>query len=126
MAFLPHLLVRHVCLVILVALPHRHLGRKVAGSDGVDADLGLLELGRHELRQMHRRPLGGVVGEVALGLPHDARHAGDDNHRRREMAVTGCLGRGLEERQEGDGGEVHGRHVRVEDAVPALEILVLP
>lgn len=75
MTFLLNRLVRHVCLVGLVALSHRQLGGEVARSDRVDADLGFHKLRRHELRQMHRRTLGGVVGEVALGFPHDAGHA---------------------------------------------------
>lgn len=40
--------------------------------------------------------------------------------------MTGCLNPGLQEGQEGDGGEVHGGDVGVEDTAPALEILVLP
>lgn len=75
---------------------------------------------------MHGRALGSVVREVALRLTHDARHAGDDDHRRGELTVTGGLDRGLKERQEGDGGEVHGGDVGVEDTVPAVEVLVLP
>lgn len=71
-----------MCLVGLVTLAHRQLRREVTGSDRVHADLGLHKLRRHELGQVHRRTLGGIVGEVALGFPHDAGHARDDDHRR--------------------------------------------
>lgn len=42
------------------------------------------------------------------------------------MTVTGGVDPSLQERQEGDGSEVHRGDVGVEDTVPTLKVLVLP
>lgn len=122
-----HILIRQLALLPGVAVLGRHLGREVARRDTVDADPRALELGRHELRQVHRRALGRVVRKVALRVPHQARHGGRrDDARGEALERAAGLDGGLEEGEEGDGGEVDARHVRRVRILPALNILVLP
>ena len=47
---------------------------------------------------------GGVVGKVALGVAHHTAHGGNHDHGGGKVAVG--FRPGLEEREEGDGGEV--------------------
>lgn len=80
MSLLLNLLIGHLTLLIIIAFLCRHFTGKVAWCDAVDADIGLLELSTHQLRQMYRGSFRRVVGEVALGVTHDAGHGrdGDD------------------------------------------------
>lgn len=83
MSFFLDFLRRHVSLVIMAAFLHRHLGRKVPGSNRIDADGRRLKLGTHHLGQVDCGALGRVVSEMTLGLPHDATHAGNHDDGRR-------------------------------------------
>jgi hypothetical protein len=82
-------------------------------SDTVDTNASLLKLSRHELRQVHSATLGGIVREVPLCVTHDTGHAADDDDAAGHVSTL--LGGFLEEREEGDGGEVDGGDVAGEE-----------
>lgn len=64
------LLFGNVALLILVGLTGSHLGREDARREAVDADLVAVgrDLRGEHAREVDRRALGGVVGEVVLCL----------------------------------------------------------
>lgn len=115
-------------LLLVVALPRRHLARKVSRRNRVDAHARLLKLGAHQPREVHRRALGGVVGKVALRVPHDAAHGADDDD---AAGLVGLLAvaaarHGLQHGEEGQGGEVDGGDVGVEDGAPGFGVFLGP
>lgn len=111
-------------LLPVVALPRRHLARKVPRRDRVDAHARLFKFGAHQPREVHRRALGGVVGKVALRVPHDAAHGADDDD---AAGLVGLAARhGLQQGEEGQRGKVDGGYVGVEDGAPGFGVLLGP
>lgn len=72
MSLVIDLLLRHLALLVLIALSRRHLRREIARRNAVHSHARLLELMAHELREMHGGALGGVVGKVTLSMRHDS------------------------------------------------------
>lgn len=118
-SFVLDLLIGHVGLVVLVALLHGHLARKVPRRNAVHPHAGLGELLAHHARQVRRRGFGGVVAEMRLRVPHHARHAADDDDAARQVRRGA-----LQQRQERHDREEHGRDVRVVRGVPVVDGLL--
>lgn len=115
------MLLWHRALLILATLLRRHLGRKDAGGNRVDADLqaGLGDLRGEHLVEVDGGALAGVVREVALrDLDHAADGGDVDDGARVAVLVLGGL---LQEGQERGGHEVGADDVGGVDVGPFLD-----
>ena len=119
MPLLLDLLIRHMTLLIIIALLRSHLTWEVSWRDTVDSNLCLFEFRRHQFAKVYRGGFGSVIGKVTLGDAYHAGHGGDYDYGRGAAAVAG--GGGLEKGEEGNRCEVHGGDVGVEDSGPVGE-----
>lgn len=115
MPLIPDLLIRHMTLLILITLLHRHLTGKIARGNAVDPHPRGGEFLGHHGREVDGRRLGAVVGKVALGVAHHARHAGDD-----DGGAVVLRGRRLQQRETRHRREVDRGHVGVVGRAPGF------